>query len=90
MVRDVAKHPCRGRHHARLQIVAAGQPRDGADFYTCTRVRVRIIANELIKNVGNYQSRMVSKLRIIFKRIVVDDSQLCTATSEASVCVPTV
>ena len=64
MVRDVAKHPCRGRHHARLQIVAAGQPRDSADLYTCIiRVRVRIIANELIKNVGKYQSCMVSKLR---------------------------
>ena len=34
------------------------------------RVRLKIIRNELIKNVGKFQSCMVSKLRIIFKRIV--------------------
>ena len=34
------------------------------------RVRLNIIRNELIKNVGKFQSCMISKLRIIFKRIV--------------------
>ena len=31
-------------------------------------VRLKIIGNEIIKNVGKYQSCMVSKLPIIFKR----------------------
>ena len=31
-------------------------------------VRLKIIGNDIIKNVGNYQSCMVSKLPIIFKR----------------------
>ena len=31
-------------------------------------VRLKIIGNEIIKNVGEYQSCMVSKLPIIFKR----------------------
>ena len=35
------------------------------------RVRLNIIRNDLIKNVGKFQSCMFSKLRIIFKRIVV-------------------
>ena len=34
-------------------------------------MRLKIIRNELIKNVGKFQSCMVSKLRIIFKRIVL-------------------
>ena len=31
-------------------------------------VRLKIIGNEIIKTVGKYESRMVSKLPIIFKR----------------------
>ena len=31
-------------------------------------VRWKVIGNEIIKNVGKYQSCMVSKLPIIFKR----------------------
>ena len=41
------------------------------------RVRLKIIRNELIKNVGKFQSCMFSKLRIIFKRIVVARSEIC-------------
>ena len=50
---------------------------------TCrvVRVRLKIIRNELIKNVGKFQSCMFSKLRIIFKRtiaVVVAVSVSCT------------
>ena len=34
-------------------------------------VRVKRIGNDMIKTVGKYQSCMVSKLRILFKRIVL-------------------
>ena len=43
-------------------------------YYSATmqiRVRLKIIGNDLIKNVGKFHSCMVSKLRIIFKRIVL-------------------
>ena len=35
---------------------------------TQNTVRLKIIGNDIIKNVGKYQSCMVSKLPIIFKR----------------------
>ena len=40
------------------------------------RVRLKIIRNELIKNVGKFQLCMVSKLRIIFERIVLGSSRI--------------
>ena len=33
-----------------------------------TTVRLRILGNEMIKNVGKYESRTVSKLPLVFKR----------------------
>ena len=45
------------------------QPRRGD-----IRVRLKIIRNELIKNVGKFRPCMFSKLRILFKRIVAAES----------------
>ena len=42
--------------------------------HKCT-VRLKVIGNEMIKNVGKYESCMVSKVPIIFKRTRTTSSQ---------------
>ena len=41
------------------------------------RVRLKIIGNEIIQNVGKSESCMVSRLPIIFKRTVSSSTYLC-------------
>ena len=55
----------------------------GQRHLSILRVRLKIIRNELIKNVVKFQSCMFSKLRIIFKRIVLSTicSQVATKTT---------